>query len=68
MLLQRNFLVLIAVEAIENDNMQAETRGKGETDTKYKELVPSFFGWVDYGEGRGGEGMVRGGQINRNPN
>ena len=50
----------------ENDNMQAETRGKGETGTKYKELVPSVFGWVDYGEGRGGEGMVRGGQMNRN--
>ena len=47
MLLQRNFLVLIAVEAIENDNRQAgvrETRGKGETGTKYKQLVPSFFG------------------------
>ena len=56
MLLQRNFLVLIAVEAIENDNMQA---------TKFKELVPSFYGWVDYGDGRGGEGMVRSGQINR---
>ena len=57
-------------EAIENDNRQAgrETRGKGETGTKYKELVPSFFGWVGYGEGRGREGMVRGGQINRNLN
>ena len=43
-----------------------ETRRKGETGTKYKELVPSFFGWVDYGEERGGEGMVRGGQMNRN--
>ena len=61
MLLQTNFLVLIAVEAIENDNRQAETRGKGETGTKYKELVPSFF-WLSglwRREGRGGDGQGR---------
>ena len=63
MLLQTNFLVLIAVEAIENDKRQAEARGKGETGTKYKELVPSFFGWVGYGDGRGGEEMVGAGKL-----
>ena len=58
MLLQRNFLVLIAVEAITG---RREARGKGETGTKYKELVPSFF-WLSglwRGEGRGGDGQGR---------
>ena len=38
-----------------------ETRGKGETGTKYKELVPSFF-WLSglwRREGRGGDGQGR---------
>ena len=56
---------------IDNDSMQAGVR-QGEkgrlVQTKYKQIVRSFFGWVDYGEGKGGEGMVRGGQINRNLN
>ena len=45
-----------------------ETRGKGETGTKYKELVPSFFWLSGLWRWRGGMGMVRGGQINRNLN
>ena len=68
MLLQRNFLVLIAVEAIENMKAGVKQGEKGRLVQSIKNSYPVFFGWVDYGEGRGGEGMVRGGQINRNLN
>ena len=50
MILHGNFLVLVAVEAIENDNMQAHA---GRRCVRQGER-----GRLDYGQGRGGDGLV----------
>lgn len=60
MLLQRNFLVLIAVEAMENDNMQAGVRHcvrqgeKGRLVQSIKNSFPVFL--VEWIMERGGAG------------